>query len=371
MKPTRLHRFTLMFLTVFVLISSVSLFAQQERSSQSDRSDSSGFELTAYLNRAIESSDEIADAKEVAEDAADRVEETRLSGVSMYDLEQAEIDAHVAELRVSNTRNTILMNSIDLFFALISGEQQYTFAKRALELSKSAEVLAERRYNEGVKTEEAYLSDVSSRLSAELALIEAQHSLIAAKRRAERRIGKKPEGEISLVGPDVPVLTEKLEEQSLLEQARTIEPAYVEAMRKAELMKRRLESLQRLQNSVAPKELEDARSAAESASSTLEKQQAVLEDRVWQLVSDYRILRKSVENERHQLMIAEKNWSSRQEKYDYGILSDNQLDQYRLSYDKQQVSMKRTIERLFVHRLKIGMITGTDVLEEVERLLSR
>ncbi len=362
MKATRVRRFFLTLMSVFLLAIACPIFGQSE---------SGVLNLTSFLRSALEISNEIARGKEAADAATQRLEEIRLSGASGFDLEMASIEKAVAELRITNTRNDVLLAAVDVYFSVVESERDHAFSARTLELRQTAETLAERRYEEGVKTEEAYLAEVSARLSAELGLLQSEQALVTVNRRAERMIGREPAGNINLVEPEAPVVSTQPDEEALLEQTRSIHPGYVEAVRKLELHERRLESIRKLGDSVAPKELGDAENVVRSARTTFEGVEASIEDGAWNLISNYRIIEQTVENGRHQMSIAERNWESRKEKHEYGILSDNELEQYRLSYERERVSMKEKIENLLRHHLRIKAFAGSDVLAEIEKVLSR
>lgn len=340
----------------FILFCAVSCAV----SAQAD--DRSSWTLEEYVVRAVEVSDQIEGAERSVESAREHLEEVRLAGATEFDLDAARLQVEVAGLSLEEARRSVVSQSLAKYLGYVRSLRSYDFAKRSLDIRRRVEEVSKERFEEGVKTEDAYLGDVSSRLNAELSLLQREQSLESSRRSLLRFIDEPIEATAGFAEVDLPYVSIAVDEETLLGAIRDSDSSYRDAVTSADLAARRLDALSRLQSSVTEKELEAARLAAERADDALASAKAVTADRAWQLVSTLAVREKGVETGEQLLAVAEKTWERRQEQHDFGLISDLDLIQAELSYDQSRDQAVRNVEDHLLHYVEIEKARGADLL---------
>jgi hypothetical protein len=326
------------------------------------RAQETTWRLVDYVRRAVEVSQQIAAAERSVALAEEKLAETRLSGATALDLDETKLAVTVATLSLAETRNSVAYTAATTYLQHVRLLRANVFAERQLEIKYAAEAVSKQRFEEGVRAEDAYLGDVTSRLNAEIALMQSDQAVESSRRSVLRFADVDVSAPASFVDVTLPFVTAGVDSAGLLAAIRRANSSFVKAEGQASLQRRKLDALSRLTSSVTRKELDSAALAVEQADIALEAAFGATEDQAWQLISALVLNTKIVESGEQLFAVSEKSWEKRNEQFDFGLISAVDLDAYRLAFDQSKDQAVRKIEDHFMHYLRIEQARGTDLV---------
>ena len=315
---------------------------------------------------AIDGSKSIENAERAVKTAEEKLEEVRLAGATELDLEDARTNVEAAKLALAETVRTVSYQSVTIYVSYLRAVRNSGFSERSLEIAKSTADISKQRFEEGVKTEAAYLADVTAVLNAEIAFLQSENALESARRSLLRFVDIDVNTRARIADAKLPFVNLIIDKNELRTAIQAAGSGYNRSKSVAESARKRNDALSRLSRSVTQKELEASTLSAQNASDAFSKATAETEDQTWNLLSTLEVLTKTVEAGEQMLSIAENAWEKRAEQYLFGLISALERDEHELSFDKSRDSAIRKVEDHFFHVLKIEKARGNDLVTLLE-----
>ena len=338
---------------IAILGSLTSLFGQT--------SQTQSYDVIAYARLVAENSDEIEGALRAFTDSKERLAEITLLGAAELDLLEATTVVEAAELSIREVRSSVTIRSVKNYLAYLRARRSLGFLREEVQIRLQAEAMSRTRFEEGVKTEDAYFADITARLNTEYAFLKGQKDVESARRILLRSASIDLDTNIEFAETSLPFVSAKFDEEDLLRDIRLASSAYLEAVRGADHKSRRSDALERLAESVTQKERESALFVRDSAFRSLRASEAATEDRSWALLADFDLAIKSVETGEQILAVAESTWEKQQEQHEFGLISDLDLQSAELSHRKSRDQAVRKVEDQFLAYLEIEAAMGSDL----------
>lgn len=322
----------------------------------------------AYIERSIAESTEIAALKEAAELAATNLEELKISEASELDLAEGELNLEVADAELSSAAAGLVADALATYVELYMAGRNLDHSETALAISAEREAAAKNQTEEGVKNQLDYYTEYLAYRNAQIAKTSAEYSYENAQRRFLRRLANGTTARVPAAGIAArtpPAYTSSYE--STVEKARLVSPAYLKAAGNADIRSRRYAVFSELESSA--RTLRDLRIAEQGAIRTLNAQEYALEDRAWTMIQQLSVLRARAEVGEEQLEVAELRWEEKKRGYSFGVVTERQLKEHELSWEREiDAQIKREFD-LLVHYLRLVAFIGGDPLAEAGRLL--
>ena len=337
-----------------IVFTSIPAFAQS--------ADSGSWNLIGYVQMATDVSAQIEKADRAVTNAQEKLEETRLSGAIEMDLQEARSSVESAKLALAEAKNAVAIQAVTKYVDYLRASRALEFAGRQLDIMAQSAEMAKQRYDEGVKTEAAYLNDVTAKLNSEISFLQSKNAREAARRSLLRFVKVSLQTTTEIDEVKLPYVSMSIDDDELIAAIQAASSSYFGALNAANFAQTRHDALSRLSNSVTQKELESAKLAADAAKLNFENASAAIEDQAWSLETTLEVRSKSVEAGEQMLGMAENSWEKQEEQHAFGLISDLQRDSYALSFDTNKDSAIRKVEDHFFHVLKIEQAKGSEII---------
>ena len=327
------------------------------------------YTISSYLEACLAVSTEIKVQEESVQSAESLLVEARLSDTSEMELAEAELDVLVRRARLAELRFSQILDIFSDYADLLSARKKLDHANTGLSIAAEKEAAARTQTDEGVKNELDYYDEYISFREAEIQLLSAQYAYDDAERRFLRRLSLETKvdfGLADITSPDPEILAFRHDE--VLAKAQLVSSSYLQKSGNADIQARRYAVYSELGSTASPKALKDMGLAAEAAKREFTAEGYALSDRAFSLVQQFHLLRATAVLGVEKLKVAKLRWEERKRGFEFGLVTERQLKEYRLSYDRAIEVQNSNRQNLFHHYLRILSFIGEDPRGEVEKL---
>lgn len=324
--------------------------------------------LADYVAAYVANSDEVATARENAENAETQWQRAVAEKQARLTIEELENTAYTRKLALQETVNNVVIKAVQAYVDLDQAMRDLAAKRVALNVAEERLRVTRLRYEAGLTTRDSVLQQENSYISATDALVKAEINIKQVKESFCEAAGLESADTIALTTDVSSLYTGEVEfaRDEVLEAARKASSSYFSAAAAADIARRKHEALK--DPMIATKNERDQAAKADSdAQARLSDAEKSLVSSVDNALATLESLMRSLEMQTISAELAAADLEVARIRFDHGEMLQYELDSQVSSAEQAQFRAVQAKIDLFLQVLRIVALTGGDAMGLITR----